>query len=86
MVCVITVYLQMVKTDGLCDKIYKLKSIAIQRMVTKLKTERNSLAVFCIPESDKEVEPIDKLVDESRLRLYENVIFISSTVSKGRDM
>ena len=40
-------------TNGLCDKIYKLKSFDKQRMVTKLKMERNSLAVFCIPESDK---------------------------------
>ena len=43
----------MVNTNGLCDKIYKLKSFDKQRMVTKLKMERNSLAVFCIPESDK---------------------------------
>ena len=40
-------------TNGLCDKIYKLKSFDQQRMVTKLKMERNSLVVFCIPELDK---------------------------------
>ena len=40
-------------TNGLCDKIYKLKSFDQQRMGTKLKMERNFLAVFCIPESDK---------------------------------
>ena len=48
MVCLMTVYLQMVNTNGLCDQIYKLKSFDKQRMVTKLKMERNSLAMFCI--------------------------------------
>ena len=40
-------------TNGLCDKIYKLKSFDQQRMGTKLKIERNSLAVFYISESNK---------------------------------
>jgi isopenicillin N synthase-like dioxygenase len=62
------------------------KSLKIHRVVTKSERERNSLAVFCIPESEKEIKPIDKLVAESRQRIYKNVKFNSSTIGKGRDM
>ncbi|GMN47351.1 hypothetical protein TIFTF001_016533 [Ficus carica] len=45
----------------------------IHRVVTNAERERISLVVFYIPEIDKEIEPFEKLFDESRPRLYKKI-------------
>lgn len=45
----------------------------VHRVMTNSERERISLAVFCIPESENEIEPVDGLVNESRPRLYKKV-------------
>ncbi|KAJ7957698.1 2-oxoglutarate (2OG) and Fe(II)-dependent oxygenase superfamily protein [Quillaja saponaria] len=45
----------------------------VHRVVTNSEKERSTVAVFCIPEPEKEIGPIDKLVNESRPRLYKTV-------------
>ncbi|XP_059432913.1 jasmonate-induced oxygenase 2-like [Corylus avellana] len=42
----------------------------VHRVVTNSERERISLAVFCIPEPENEIEPVDGLVNESSPRLY----------------
>lgn len=42
----------------------------VHRVVTNSERGRISLAVFYIPEIDKDIEPFEKLVNESRPRLY----------------
>ncbi|BFG29939.1 hypothetical protein CerSpe_162130 [Prunus speciosa] len=37
----------------------------VYRVVINPDTERISLAAFCMPESDKEIEPLESLVNES---------------------
>ncbi|KDP35883.1 hypothetical protein JCGZ_10453 [Jatropha curcas] len=43
------------------------------RVVTNTERERMSIAVFCIPDSEKEIKPADGLIDETRPRLYKTV-------------
>ena len=45
----------------------------VHRVVTNSERERISLAVFYIPEPEKDIEPFENLVDESRPRLYRKV-------------
>ncbi|XP_075651697.1 protein SRG1-like [Castanea sativa] len=45
----------------------------VHRVVTNSERERISLAVFCLPGFNEEIGPIDRLVDESRPRLYKKV-------------
>ncbi|CAK9163530.1 unnamed protein product [Ilex paraguariensis] len=45
----------------------------VHRVVTNSKRERISLAIFCSPESGKEVEPVEGLIDDKRPRLYKKV-------------
>lgn len=46
----------------------------VHRVLTNSERERISLAVFYIPEPDKEIEPFERLVDaKSRPRLYKKV-------------
>ncbi|KAF2318123.1 hypothetical protein GH714_041474 [Hevea brasiliensis] len=45
----------------------------VHRVVTNSEKERITVAVFCIPDSDKEIKPADALVNETRPRLYKNV-------------
>ncbi|WCJ28862.1 2-oxoglutarate (2OG) and Fe(II)-dependent oxygenase superfamily protein [Euphorbia peplus] len=47
----------------------------VHRVVTNSEKDRITLAVFCIPDSQKEIKPVDALIDESksRPRLYKNV-------------
>ena len=45
----------------------------VHKVVTNSERERISLAVFCLPELNEEIGPIDRLVDESRPRLYKKV-------------
>ncbi|KDP31635.1 hypothetical protein JCGZ_15373 [Jatropha curcas] len=45
----------------------------VHRVVTNTETERMSIAVFCIPDSEKEIKPADGLIDETRPRLYKTV-------------
>ncbi|KAK0571829.1 hypothetical protein LWI29_022179 [Acer saccharum] len=45
----------------------------LHRVVTNSERERISVAVFCIPNSEKEIEPVDGVEDETRPRLYKKV-------------
>lgn len=46
----------------------------VHRVLTNSESERISLAVFYVPEPDREIEPLEGLVDEkSRPRLYKKV-------------
>jgi isopenicillin N synthase-like dioxygenase len=45
----------------------------VHRVVTNSERERISLAVFCIPEPENEIEPVGGLVNESSPRLYKKV-------------
>ena len=45
----------------------------VHRVVTNSERERILVAVFSSPDSDKEIEPIGKLFNDSRPRLYKNV-------------
>ena len=45
----------------------------VHRVVTNSERERISVAVFSSPDSDKEIEPIGKLFNDSRPRLYKKV-------------
>lgn len=45
----------------------------VHRVVTNSKRERISVAVFYNPEPYKEIEPFEKLINESRPKLYRNV-------------
>ncbi|KAL5547727.1 hypothetical protein UlMin_002958 [Ulmus minor] len=45
----------------------------VHRVVTNSEKERISLAVLYLPEPEKDIEPFEKLVDESRPRLYRKV-------------
>ncbi|KAL9339631.1 hypothetical protein Peur_068646 [Populus x canadensis] len=45
----------------------------VHRVVTNTERERNTLAVFCIPESDNEIKPADQLISETRPSLYKKV-------------
>ncbi|XP_021812086.1 codeine O-demethylase-like [Prunus avium] len=45
----------------------------VHRVVINPDTERISLAAFCMPESDKEIEPLESLVNESTQRLYKKM-------------
>ena len=42
-------------------------------VVTNSEGERISVAVFCIPNSEKEIEPVDGVDDDTRPRLYKKV-------------
>ncbi|KAA8522957.1 hypothetical protein F0562_009380 [Nyssa sinensis] len=43
------------------------------RVVTNSEREKVTLAVFCIPESEKEIEPVEELINEKRPRLYKKL-------------
>ncbi|KAG9153439.1 hypothetical protein Leryth_021014 [Lithospermum erythrorhizon] len=45
----------------------------VHRVVPNATRDRHSLAVFCIPHPDMEIGPAEKLIDESRPRLYKTV-------------
>ncbi|KAJ8767952.1 hypothetical protein K2173_020892 [Erythroxylum novogranatense] len=45
----------------------------LHRAVTNSERDRITLAVFCIPESDKEIQPVDELITEAKPRLYRKV-------------
>jgi isopenicillin N synthase-like dioxygenase len=45
----------------------------VHRVVTNSERERITLAVFCIPELEIEIGPVDGLVNESTPRLYKKV-------------
>jgi len=45
----------------------------VHRVVTNREKERISVATFCIPDGDKEIQPADGLVSEARPRLYKTV-------------
>lgn len=45
----------------------------VHRVVTNSKRQRMTLAVFCVPEVDKEIGPAEELINENMPRLYKNV-------------
>ncbi|TKY75436.1 SRG1 protein [Spatholobus suberectus] len=45
----------------------------VHRVVINAEKERLTAAMFCIPDSEKEIKPVDKLVNESRPILYRPV-------------
>ncbi|KAF3642996.1 putative FH protein interacting protein FIP2-like [Capsicum annuum] len=45
----------------------------MHRVVTNAERERNTLAVFIMPDVDVEIGPVDKLINEERPRAYKNV-------------
>ncbi|KAK7255201.1 hypothetical protein RIF29_28605 [Crotalaria pallida] len=45
----------------------------VHRVVTNAEKERLTIATFCIPDPEKEIKPLDKLVNESRPILYRPV-------------
>ncbi|CAN1774757.1 Jasmonate-induced oxygenase 4 [Linum perenne] len=45
----------------------------VHRVVTNSEKERYSLAVFCIPSSEKEIKPAEGLISETRPALYKKV-------------
>ncbi|KAJ6296269.1 hypothetical protein OIU78_024170 [Salix suchowensis] len=42
----------------------------VHRVVTNSERERTSVAVFCTPDPDNDIEPVDGVVSETRPRLY----------------
>ncbi|KAK2991069.1 hypothetical protein RJ640_010071, partial [Escallonia rubra] len=50
-----------------------LFKIPMHRVLTNSESERCTLAMFCTPESEKEIEPVEELVDDKRPRLYKKV-------------
>ncbi|CAN0901140.1 Protein SRG1 [Linum grandiflorum] len=45
----------------------------VHRVVTNSEKERYSLAVFCVPSSEKEIKPAEGLISETRPALYKKV-------------
>ncbi|XP_011017896.1 PREDICTED: protein SRG1-like [Populus euphratica] len=45
----------------------------VHRVVTNSERERTSVAVFCSPDPDNDIEPVDGAVSETRPRLYKKV-------------
>lgn len=45
----------------------------MHRVVTTLNRERISFTVFCVPDSDKLIELVDKSISETRQRLYKTM-------------
>lgn len=45
----------------------------VHRVLTNSERERISLAVFYLPDSEKEIEPLEKLINETQPRLYKSV-------------
>ncbi|GAB4828223.1 hypothetical protein Ancab_035136 [Ancistrocladus abbreviatus] len=45
----------------------------LHRVVTNSERDRTSLAVFCYPDPEKEIEPIEELINCDRPRLYKSV-------------
>ncbi|CAK9163529.1 unnamed protein product [Ilex paraguariensis] len=45
----------------------------VHRVLTNSERDRITVAMFCAPESGKEVEPVEELIDDKRPRLYKKV-------------
>ena len=59
-----------------CDKQIMSNGIfrsPIHRAVINEEKERLTVAMFCTPDTEKEIKPVDKLVSESRPKLYRPV-------------
>ena len=46
----------------------------VHKVVINAEKERISVAVFCVPDEEKEIEPFENLINESRPRLYREMI------------
>ncbi|KAE8669054.1 hypothetical protein F3Y22_tig00112260pilonHSYRG00036 [Hibiscus syriacus] len=45
----------------------------VHRVLTNSERERTTLAVFCIPHPDQEIQPVEDLINETNPRLYKRV-------------
>ncbi|KAB2016648.1 hypothetical protein ES319_D08G108600v1 [Gossypium barbadense] len=45
----------------------------VHRVVTNSERERITVAVFCIPHPDQEIQPVEELINETHPRLYKKV-------------
>lgn len=45
----------------------------VHRAVTNSERERSSLAMFCAPDPEKEIEPVEEVVDDKRPRMFKKV-------------
>ncbi|KAF3603760.1 hypothetical protein F2Q69_00037099 [Brassica cretica] len=45
----------------------------VHRVVTNMEKERISVATFCVPGADQEIQPVEALLTETRPRLYKTV-------------
>ena len=45
----------------------------VHRVVTNSERERMSVAVFCCPNPEKDIEPVNGVVNEARPRLHKTV-------------
>ncbi|CAN6924744.1 unnamed protein product [Brassica oleracea var. botrytis] len=45
----------------------------VHRVVTNMEKERISVATFCVPGADQEIQPVEALLTEIRPRLYKTV-------------
>ncbi|XP_050366406.1 jasmonate-induced oxygenase 2-like isoform X2 [Argentina anserina] len=52
---------------------YGLFKSPVHKVVTNAEKERVSLAVFCVPDGEKEIEPFESLINESRPKLHKKV-------------
>jgi len=43
---------------------------SIHIAVINVEKERFTVAMFCVPDSEKEIKPVDKLANESRPKIY----------------
>lgn len=45
----------------------------LHRVVTNSERERMTVAVFCLPDSTRDIEPAEELITETRPRLYKKI-------------
>lgn len=46
---------------------------AVHRAVVNSEKARMSVVVFCMPDPEKDIGPLEKLIDEKRPKLYQSV-------------
>ena len=62
--------LSLVGVQIMSNGIYKSP---VHRVVTNMEKERISVATFCVPGADQEIQPVEALLTEIRPRLYKTV-------------
>ena len=48
----------------------------VHRVLVNSEKERMSVAMFCMPQTEKDIGPVDELISDETPRLYKNVTFI----------